>query len=118
MSKKIKERTKELKGEEARLKKKLVGKSNNLTSKATKVGKTALIGGIVVLILYSIYKLFIEDDKKKGKKTKEKASGSNVVTERLTAFLLPYLGKILDNFFEKRTKKEEPKEEKESNKES
>lgn len=114
MSKKIKERTKQLASKEKDLKKKLVGKTGGLKSKAEMVGKTALIGGLIAIIVYGAYKAFIQGDSK-PKKRAQQSSASGVVAEKVTTFLLPYLGKILDEFVIKRLgkSKSEPKKEEE-----
>ena len=69
MSKKIKERTKELATKELAIKKKLLGKTGGIQSKASKVGKTALIGGLAALIIYGLYKAFFQGETK-AKKSK------------------------------------------------
>lgn len=100
MSQKIKERTEELAKREQAIKGKLLGKSGSLKSKANRIGKTALIGGGITLVIYMIYKAFFTESKP-SKKIKGSHSNSGVVTEKLVSFLLPYLGKILDRFFDK-----------------
>ena len=99
MSKKIKERTKQLASREMELKKNLLGKSGS-KSKANKAAKTALAGGVVALILYFIYKSFFQDGKK-TKKNKKENTISGVATEKFMAFILPYLGQILTSFLTK-----------------
>ncbi len=107
MSKKIKERTKELADKEATIKKKLLGKTGVLQSKASKIGKTALIGGLVTLVIYALYKAFFQGETKSKKTKTYGTSPSGIVAEKVTTFLLPYLGKVLDNFFDRRSKAKE-----------
>ena len=105
MSKKIKERTKQLASQEKAIKKNLLGKSGGLKSKANKIGKTALIGGLVTLLIYGLYKAFFQGEYKPKKGKVQGQTTSGIVTEKLTTFLLPYLGKILDGFLEKKVSK-------------
>ncbi|MEP1094519.1 MAG: hypothetical protein ABJG78_05385 [Cyclobacteriaceae bacterium] len=106
MSKKIEERTKELATREIALKKKLMGSSEGIKSKANKVGKTALIGGLATLLTYGLYKAFFQgESKSKKSKIKQGQSTSGIITEKLVMFLLPYLGKVLDDFLEKKMSK-------------
>ncbi len=107
MSKKIKQRTQELAAKEKAIKKKLLGKSDSLQSKASKVGKTALIGGLVTLLIYGLYKAFFQGETKPKKTKVYGKSTSGIVAEKVIVFLLPYLGKVLDNFLEKRAQAKE-----------
>ncbi len=111
MSKKIKERTKELATKEVAIKKKLLGKTDGLQSKASKIGKTALIGGLVALLIYGLYKAFFQGETKSKKTKLYGKSASGIVAEKVTTFLLPYLGKVLDNFLDKRSQAKEQTEE-------
>ena len=106
MSRKIKERTKELALQEKRLKSQLIGGSNSLKSKANRVGKLALIGGVATLGIYAIYRIFFQDEPPKKKK---KVSSSNL-SEKIIVFLLPYVGKLFERIFSEMSKKEESKE--------
>jgi len=105
MSKRIKERTKQLAAQEVAIKKKLLGKSGGLKSKANKVGKTALVGGLATLLIYGLYKAFFQGETKSKKSKVQGRSTSAIVTEKLMIFLLPYLGKVLDSFLEKKVNK-------------
>jgi hypothetical protein len=105
MSKKIKERTKQLASKELALKKKLMGTSGGLKSKAETAGKTALIGGLVALIVFGLYKVFFQSESKSKKSKAVGKSSSAIITEKLMVFLLPYLGKILDDFLRKKLHK-------------
>lgn len=113
MSKKIKERTKQLASKEVAIKKKLLGKSGGIKSKANQIGKTALIGGLIALLIYGLYKAFFQGDSKSKKTKTYGKSTSGIIAEKVTAYLLPYLGKVLDNYFEKKSevKSEEQEEE-------
>ncbi len=111
MSKKIKERTRELASKEIAIKKKLLGKKDGLQSKASKVGKTALIGGLAALLIYGLYKAFFQGETKSKKPKMYGKSASGIVAEKVTVFLLPYLGKVLDNFLDKKSQAEEKTEE-------
>ena len=112
MSKRIKEKTKELASREIALKKKLLGDSGSLKSKANKTGKIILIGGVSVFILYAVYKSFFQSDEK-SRKVRKKNSISGIVTEKLMGFLLPYLSEFLDTFLGKRNKNKTEESEKE-----
>ncbi|MEP5614260.1 MAG: hypothetical protein ABJP45_18560 [Cyclobacteriaceae bacterium] len=105
MSKKIKERTKQLATKEVALKKKLMGTSGGIKSKANKVGKTALIGGLITLLIYGLYKAFVQGETKSKKSKVQGQTSSGIITEKLTTFLLPYLGKVLDGFLDKKASK-------------
>lgn len=105
MSKKIKERTKQLATKEIALKKQLLGQSGGLKSKANKVGKTALIGGIATLLIYGLYKAFFQGETKSKKGKIQGQSTSGIIIEKVASFLLPYLGKVLDGFLEKKVSK-------------
>ncbi len=95
MSKRIKERTKELASKEMSIKKKLIGESGSFKSKANQIGSFALLGGGIALGVYVFYKVFFQDSEKLGKKKKE-ATTSQIRAEKLIVFLMPYLGKFLD----------------------
>lgn len=101
MSRKIKERTKQLANRELTIKKKLLGESQGLKSRVNRAGKTALIGGGIALIIYAMYKAFFQNDSK-PKKSRVGRSTSGIVAEKVTTFLLPYLGKVLDDLIDKR----------------
>ncbi len=97
MSRKIKERTKELAAKEAELKSTLLGRSSNLQSKANRVGKVAIVGGITTLMIYMVYRSVSDsENEEKPKKAKYVRTASSVIAEKLIVFLLPYLGKFLD----------------------
>lgn len=113
MSKKIKERTQALASREKAIKDKLVGKSS-LSSKANRIGKMALIGGVVALVLYAIYKSSFQGEKKSKKKTKGEKSASAAFTEKVATLALPYIGKFLERLMsdsKEEKKEEEPKSE-------
>ncbi|MEQ9405342.1 MAG: hypothetical protein RIM99_17265 [Cyclobacteriaceae bacterium] len=114
MSRKIKERTKQLAAREKEIKKQLLGSSGS-KSKANKIGKTALAGGIAAFILYASYKAFFQTDKKPKKNKAARRSSSGIVAEKVIMLLLPYLAEILENFI--RSRSLEKKKEELSNKE-
>lgn len=99
---KIKERSKQLASREKELKKKLVGGSST-KSKTSKIAKTALAGGAVALVLYIVYRSFFQEDKK-PKKNKRSKSASGAITEKLIAFILPYLGELISGFLNRSNK--------------
>lgn len=109
MSKKIKERTKQLASREIELKKNLLGKSGG-KSKANKAAKTAVAGGIIAVVLYFVYRSFSQEGKK-PKKSKKTSPVSGVVTEKFLAFILPYLGELLTSFLNKPKESKNSKEE-------
>lgn len=100
----IKDRAKALAEREEKIKMQLDSSSDEMKEKAMRVGKIALIAGLVGLAGYWIFNSFFqeeEDDEEKPKKKKKKknkhASGS---TSRITALLLPYLNRVLDGILE------------------
>ena len=106
MSKKetIESRVKALAEREEKIKMQLDSSSDEMKEKAMRVGKIALIAGLVGLAGYWIFNAFFQDEedeeekpKKKKKKRHKHSSGS---TSRITALLLPYLNRVLDGILE------------------
>ena len=112
MSKKIKEKAIELASRESEIKKKLFGKSGELKSKANRLGKTALIGGGIALVIFGLYKAFFQGEAKPKKNRGPDKSVSGIIAEKITVFILPYLGKILDNLFDNKQENSKETEEK------
>ena len=106
MSQKIKEKAAELASREAEIKRNLLGQSKNAQSKATRIGKTAIYGGLVTLLIYMIYKSFRSDREEKSEKTlRPRPQTSGIITEKVVTFGLAYLGKFLDRYLEETAKK-------------
>lgn len=107
MSKKetIEDRVKLLLEREDQIKRQLESHSDELKSKAEKVGKMALTSGVVVLAGYWIFNTFFRDEeeiKPASEKEQPKATKPSVVSSRIIPFALPYIGKLLDRVLEKK----------------
>lgn len=111
MSKKetIEERVKSLEAKEQKIKLQLDSSSDEMKDKAKRVGKVALIAGIVAILGYWIFNIiFQDDDEDEGqpKKKKKKNRQSGGFTERLTALAMPYLNKALDGILDDESESE------------
>lgn len=106
MSKKetIESRVKALAEREEKIKMQLDSNSDEMKEKAMRVGKIALIAGLVGLAGYWIWNAFFqeeeEEEEKPKKKKKKKHKYSSGSTSRITALLLPYLNRVLDGILE------------------
>ena len=121
MSKKetIEQRVKSLTEREQKLKLQLDSDSDEMKEKAVRVGKVALIAGGVALLGYWIFNVIFRDDEEEEdqpKKKKKKKKDSNGVSAAVTAFILPYIGKMLDGLLDEEA--EESKKEKKELEES
>ena len=112
MSKTIDQRVKELKSKEERLKLALSDNGDDLKEKAKRVGKIALVSGLVALAGYLIYKAFFEEEEedkpsgKKKKRHKPSHQSSYGLTQRLSAYAMPYITKFLVDYFSPDSEKE------------
>lgn len=122
MSKKetIEQRVKSLTDREQKLKLQLDSDSDEMKDKAKRVGKVALIAGIVALLGYWIFNVIFHDDEveeeERPKKKKKKKRDSDGISSKVTAFILPYIGKMLDGLLDEEA--EESKKEKKELEES
>ena len=106
MSQKIKQRERQLKHKEERLKKALDQDGNILREKASRIGKIALIAGMISLFLYWIYNSFV-DSEGEQEQVKSKRSSSPSFTQRIGKLITPYITKLLAELLEVEEKKEE-----------
>ena len=123
MSKKktIEDQVKALSQREEKIKLQLTNDSDEMKDKAIRVGKIALVAGLVGLLVYWIFSLFSDDEEeeeKTKKKKKKRKSNSGGITSRLTALAVPYLEKaisgIMDEVDEEPIKKKEKKDDSEN----
>ena len=123
MSKKrtIEDQAKALSQREEKLKLQLTSDSDELKDKAIRVGKIALVAGLVGLLVYWIFNMFSDDEEeeKPKKKKKKRRSTSGGISSRLTALALPYLEKAIGSIMQE-VDEEEPirKKEKQTREES
>ena len=101
MSKKgsIEDRVKALSEQEEKIKRQLDSDSDEMKDKAMRVGKIALVVGLVTLVGYWLFNIFSdeeEEEEEKPKKKKKKRKSSDGTTSRIATLLLPYLNKFLD----------------------
>ncbi|WP_424962163.1 hypothetical protein [Ekhidna sp.] len=113
MSKKgnIEDRVRALSEREEKIKRQLDSDSDEMKDKAIRVGKIALVIGLVTLVGYWLFNVFADEDEEveeKPKKKKKKRKSSDSTTSRITALLLPYLNRFLDGVLddEEENKKE------------
>lgn len=76
----------------------LAQNEQELRSKAKSIGKIALISGLVALIAYWGYKLFVDEpeEPKKSKKNKKKARKSNVLGQLATPYIVKFFSELLE----------------------
>ena len=83
-----------------------------------RVGKIALITGIVTILGYWIFNTIFQDeeDEDKPKKKKKKSVESKGFSERIVALAMPFVNKMLDGILsdEEETVKETKKEDREA----
>ncbi len=117
MSKKqtIEDRVKSLEEREQKIKLQLDSDSDEIKEKVMRVGKIALITGIVSILAYWIFNVFFGDDdedEKPKKKSKRKKDGGGF-SARITALAMPYVNKIIEGILEDEEESESKKESKE-----
>ncbi len=94
MSKKrIDERIESLKLKEERIKLQLSKETDEIRGRAKRIGKIALVAGVVAILGYWIFNSFLSEDGKEKKKKKKQSKSS---WERLATIATPYLNKFLD----------------------
>lgn len=97
----IEDRVKALSEREEKIKRQLDSDSDEMKDKAIRVGKIALVVGVVTLVGYWLFNIFSdeeeeEEEEEKPKKKKKKRKSSDGTTSRIATLLLPYLNKFLD----------------------
>ncbi|MEQ9465995.1 MAG: hypothetical protein RLN88_01215 [Ekhidna sp.] len=114
MSKKetIENRVKALSEREEKIKLQLDNDSDEMKDKAMRIGKIALIAGGVALLGYWIFNMIFreEEEEEEDRPKKKRKRDSDGISSKVTAFILPYIGKILDGLLDG---EEEPKKKKE-----
>lgn len=115
MSKTIKERSRDLKERETRLKLQLEDSEGELKNTAKSVGKIALVSGLVALLGYVVYSIFFaeeEDEEEEKPKKKKKKKRNSSLSGTLLAYGMPYITKMVDELLEiEDLKKELPEKE-------
>lgn len=110
----IEDRIKSLEAKEQKIKVQLDSDSDELKGKAMRVGKIALITGVVAILGYWIFNVIFQDDEEeKPKKRKKRNRESKGFSERIVALAMPYVNKALDGILEgdeEEGKKESEKE--------
>lgn len=100
MSKKetIEDRVKSLEARERKIKLQIDSDSDEIKDRVMRIGKIALITGVVTILGYWIFNIIFQDDdeEKPKKKKKKRNSESKGFGERMTALAMPYLNKMLD----------------------
>ncbi|MEO9482320.1 MAG: hypothetical protein ABJG47_02700 [Ekhidna sp.] len=116
MSKKvtIEDRVKSLEAREEKIKLQLDADSDVIKGKAMRVGKIALISGIVAIVGYWVFNIIFDDGEKKPKRKKKKIRNEGNFSSRIVALAMPYLNKILEGILEDENVEEKEKESKES----
>lgn len=101
MSKKetIEDRVKSLEARERKIKLQIDSDSDEIKDRVMRIGKIALITGVVTILGYWIFNIIFQDDdeEKPKKKKKKRNSESKGFGERMTALAMPYLNKMLDS---------------------
>lgn len=108
MSKKesIEKRVKALNEREEQIKRQLDSDSDEMKERVTRIGKIALVVGLVSLIGYWVFGgLFGDDDEeeeveKRPRKRSKSTRENEGVGSMITAFILPYVQKIIDGAFD------------------
>ncbi|WP_462247579.1 hypothetical protein [Ekhidna sp.] len=105
MSKKasIEDRVRSLEARERKIKLQLDSDSDELKEKAMRVGKIALIAGVVSILGYWIFNIIFNDDEEveeKPKKKKKRAKDESGFGSRIATLAMPYLNKFLDGILE------------------
>lgn len=98
----IEDRVKSLEAREQKIKLKLDNNSDEMKDKAMRVGKIALIAGIVSILGYWLYNIIFQDDEdeEKPKKRRKKRKEVNGFSSRITALAIPYLSRFLDGILD------------------
>ena len=97
----IEDKIKSLEAKEQKIKVQLDSNSDELKEKAMRVGKIALITGVVAILGYWIFNVIFQDDEEeKPKKRKKRNRESKGFSERIVALAMPYLNKALDGILE------------------
>lgn len=112
MSKKetIEDRVKSLQEREQKIKLELDNDSDEMKSKVMRVGKIALIAGVVAILGYWIFNtIFQDEDEEKPKKKKKQNKESKGFTQRVTALAMPYLNRVLDGILNEEEVEEKTK---------
>lgn len=112
MSKKetIEDRVKSLQEREQKIKLELDNDSDEMKSKVMRVGKIALITGVVAILGYWIFNtIFQDEDEEKPKKKKKRNKESKGFTQRVTALAMPYLNRVLDGILNEEEDEEKTK---------
>ncbi|WP_436517718.1 hypothetical protein [Ekhidna sp. To15] len=120
MSKKetIEDRVKSLEAREKKIKLQIDSDSDEMKDRAKRIGKIALVTGVVTILGYWIFNIIFQDDdeEKPKKKKKKRNSESKGFGQRIGALAMPYLNSILDGILnedentEVKTKKESKEE--------
>lgn len=105
MSKKqtIEDRVKSLEEREEKIKLQLDSDSDEIKEKVMRVGKIALITGIVSILGYWIFTVIFggdDEEEEKPKKKKKKRQDSGGFTARITALAMPYVNRVIEGILE------------------
>ncbi len=104
MSKKetIEDRVKSLEEREKKIKLQIDSDSDEMKDRALRIGKIALITGVITILGYWIFNIIFQDDEeeKPKKKKKNRGSESKGFSQRITALAMPYLNKMLDGILD------------------
>lgn len=100
MSKKetIEDKVKSLKEREEKIKLQIDADSDEMKEKVIRVGKIALITGVVTILGYWIFNVIFddEDEEEKPKKKKKRKQSGQGITSRITALAIPYIERIIE----------------------
>ncbi|WP_421763304.1 hypothetical protein [Ekhidna sp.] len=110
MSKKetIKDKVKSLEEREKKIKLQLDADSDEMKEKAMRIGKIALITGVVTILGYWIFNVIFNDDDEENEKPKKKRKTQGQgITSRLTALAIPYIERIIEGVIDEKEDEDE-----------
>lgn len=92
----IEDRVQALKVREEKIKLQLDSDSTEMKEKASRIGKIALVSGIVAILGYWIFNIIFQEENEEPKKKKKKRKESKGFTERIVTLAMPYVNNALD----------------------
>ena len=106
----IDDRVKSLEEREKKVKLQLESNSEEVKRRFARVGKIALISGLLAILGYWIFNIIFQDDEEYEKPKKKKKVKSKGFTERIAALAMPYINNALDDLLSDVNKDEKEQE--------